>query len=526
MTTHLNPYDEVPYGEASYTQTHPNRIATIATLLGLSPAPIERCRVLELGSAGGANLIPMAYGLPDSIFIGVDYSPRQIEFGQQMIRGLRLSNVKLQALDVREIDESFGKFDYIIAHGLYSWVPHEVQEQILTICQQNLAPNGVAYISYNTYPGWHLFDIVRNAMRFRTRNITDPEERAKEARALIEFMADSPITSSETPWSVLMHAYNTVIQVESEYLDKKPTSVMLHDEMEAVNLPCYFHEFMERAEAHGLQYLAEAHFPYVMPGNLPKSVSQGIGQMATSLIEVEQYMDFLRNRTFRQTLLCHPEQTIDRRLKPERLQGLYASSPARVGELDEDERQPNAEKFIAADGLSFVTTDPITKAAFHYLIQRWPQVVAISDLVDAVRAEVYAYRVPSTTPEQDYNNLAAQLLQAYSRSIDMVELHMYPPQCVMTVSQRPVLSAVARAQAQHGNVVTNMRHENAEMDNTSLFLAPRLDGTNDREALLAMLKDAVVLPQGQTLTAEAEAGIAKELDSTLAWMAQSALLVG
>jgi methyltransferase-like protein/SAM-dependent methyltransferase len=468
----------------------------------------------------------MAYELPESHFVGVDYSPRQISFGQDMIASLGLNNVDLHALDVREINESFGQFDYIIAHGLYSWVPAEVQDQILRICRQNLAPDGIAYVSYNTYPGWHLFDIVRNAMRFRTRNITDPDERAKEARAFIEFMADSPITSSEAPWSVLMHAYNSVMQVESEYLDKKPSSVMLHDELEAVNLPCYFHEFVERAERHGLQYLAEAHFPYVMPGNLPKTVSQGIGQIATSLIEIEQYMDFLRNRTFRQTLLCHPEQKIDRRLKPERLRGLYASSPARVGELEEKERQPNAEKFIAADGLSFVTTDAITKAAFHYLMKLWPRVISVSELVDEVRRQVYAYRVPSTTAEQDFTNLATQLLQAYSRSIDMVELHVYPPRCVTTVSERPVMSAVARAQAKHGNVVTNMRHENAELDNTSRFLAPRLDGANDRAALFDILKNAVVLPHGQSLTSEAEAGIARELDGTLDWMAKSALLVG
>lgn len=526
MTSQLNPYDEVPYGEASYTQTHPNRLATIATLLGLDPTPIERCRVLELGSAGGANLIPMAYGLPDSQFLGMDYSPRQVEVGQEMIRSLGLTNVELRVQDVREIDDSFGQFDYIIAHGLYSWVPPEVQEHILRICKQNLAPNGIAYISYNTYPGWHLFDTVRSAMRFRTRSISDPEERAKEARAFIEFLADSPITSAETPWSVLMHAYNTVMQVESEYLEKKPDSVMLHDELEAINSPCYFYEFVERAETHGLQYLAEAHFPYVMPGNLPKSVTQRIGQMATSLVEIEQYMDFVRNRTFRQTLLCHPEQKIDRRLKPERLRGLYASSPARVGELDEKERQPNLEKFIAADGLSFVTTDAITKAAFHYLIGLWPRVISVPELVEVVRAQVYAYQVPATTAEQDFTTLATQLLQAYSRSIDMIELHVFPPRCVTIVSERPVMSAVARAQSKLGNVVTNMRHENAELDNTSRFLAPHLDGTHDRAALLDMLKNAVVLPQGQSLSQDAEAGIARELDTTLEWMAQSALLVG
>jgi methyltransferase-like protein/SAM-dependent methyltransferase len=526
MSTTVNPYDEVPYGEASYTQTHPNRTATIATLLGLDIAPVERCRVLELGSAGGANIIPMAYELPQSQFIGVDYSARQVETGQAMIRALGLTNVELRAMDVRDIDESFGQFDYIIAHGLYSWVPQDVREQILVICKQNLAPNGVAYVSYNTYPGWHMFEIIRNAMRFRTRDIAEPDEKAKTARDFIEFLADSPLTSTETPWSLLMHAYTTLMQVESEYLNHKPPSVMLHDELEVVNAPCYFYEFVERAESHGLQYLAESHFPYVMPGNLPQQVAQGIGKISGSLVDIEQYMDFVRNRTFRQTLLCHQGVAIDRRLKMDRVENLYASSPARVGELDENDRKPGAEKFIAADGLSFVTTDPIARAAFHCLIDNYPQIVRLDELVEAVRAQVYAYRVPSTTVEEDTRTLATQLLQAYSRSIDMIELHSYCPRFVPMVSERPVISAVAREQAKRGKVVTTMRHENAEMDDTGVFLAPLLDGTHDRAALLEMLKSAVVLPGGDSPKPEAADGIAKELDNTLDWLAKGALLVG
>lgn len=526
MTNTLNPYDEVPYGEASYTQTHPNRAATIATLLGLNPTPIEHCRVLELGSAGGANLIPMAYQLPNSQFIGVDYSPRQVEVGQKMIETLGLTNVELRAMDVRDLDASFGQFDYIIAHGLYSWVPPDVQEQVLRICKQNLAPNGVAYVSYNTYPGWHMFDIVRNAMRYRTRNIQEPEERAKAAREFIDFLADAPISSGESTWNVLMHAYNTLMQVESEYLDHKPASVMLHDEMEAINAPCYFHEFMARVQPHGLQYLAEAHFPYVMPSNLPASISRGIGSMSESLIDIEQYMDFVRNRTFRQTLLCHDDITIDRRLKVERLKGMAVSSPARIGELTDEERKPGAEKFIAADGISFVTTDAITKAAFRHLIERWPHIITIDELIETARAKVYAYQVPATTWEQDFANVGTQLLQAYSRTIDMIDLHTYVPRYATTVSERPIMSVVAREQAKHGNVVTTMRHENAELDNTSIFLTRYLDGTHDRDALLEKLKSAVVLPEGQQISAETEARIARELDGTLDWMAQSALLVG
>lgn len=526
MSTGVNPYDAVPYDDAAYVQTHPNRTATIATLLGLNPAPVEKCRVLELASASGGNLIPMAYECPESEFIGVDYSAREVEVGQEMIRTLGLTNVELRTMDVRDIDQSFGQFDYIIVHGLYSWVTPDIQDQILAICKQNLAPNGIAYVSYNSYPGWHMFDIARNAMLFRTRNITDPDEKAKAARDFIDFLADSPLNYAENPWGVLMHAYTTFMQVEAEYLTRKPPAAFLHDELENVNAPCYFFQFMERAEKHGLEYLAESHFPNVMLSGLPQQIAQEIEKMSGNLIEMEQYMDFVRNRTFRQTLLCHQGTAIDRGLDPERIHSLYVSSPASVGELDEDEQKPGAEKFVSERGLSFVTNDPIVRGAFHCLIQNYPQIIRMDELVEAVRAQVYAYRIPATTPEQDTMSLASYFLQAYSRSMDMIELHAYRPHFVWGVSERPVLSPVAREQAKRGKVVTNMRHEAIELHQTALFLAPHLDGTNDRSALLEKLKSAVVLPSGGRLQPEAEEAIAKELDDTLNWMAKSALLVG
>src|SRR5262249_18767962 len=83
-------YDEVPYPSVPFPQTHPDRPATVATLLGLNPVPADRCRVLELGCASGGNLIPLAYGLPDSTFLGIDLSSEQIAQGQKTVQALGL----------------------------------------------------------------------------------------------------------------------------------------------------------------------------------------------------------------------------------------------------------------------------------------------------------------------------------------------------------------------------------------------------------------------------------------------------
>jgi SAM-dependent methyltransferase len=154
-----NPYDEVLYPSRTLPQTHPSRLATVAFLRGMQPASIGRCRVLELGCGTAANLIPMAFHHPESEFVGLDLAERPIAFGRSNISALGLHNITLHLMDLCEANpERLGCFDYIIAHGVYSWVPQSVRERILAISREMLNPQGVAYISYNAYPGDELLE--------------------------------------------------------------------------------------------------------------------------------------------------------------------------------------------------------------------------------------------------------------------------------------------------------------------------------------------------------------------------------
>src|SRR5262249_56994216 len=133
-------YDEVPYESLPFAQTHPDRLASVATLFGMRPAPADRCRVLELGCARGGNLIPLALALPQGRFLGIDLSGRQVADGQKVVAALDLTNIELKQLSINEVDAGWGPFDYIICHGVYSWVPPAVQDKILEVCATNLAP--------------------------------------------------------------------------------------------------------------------------------------------------------------------------------------------------------------------------------------------------------------------------------------------------------------------------------------------------------------------------------------------------
>ena len=159
MSTHLTDvlsqaYDAVPYASHPFPQSAPENLEAIAHLFGLAACPPAQARVLELGCASGGNLIPLAARYPQLQAVGIDLSTVQVQQGQQDIARAGLGNVTLQNMNLEEVDASLGQFDYIICHGVYSWVPPAVQTAILRIASENLAPDGVAYISYNTYPGW------------------------------------------------------------------------------------------------------------------------------------------------------------------------------------------------------------------------------------------------------------------------------------------------------------------------------------------------------------------------------------
>jgi len=191
MAANTYSYDELPYDSHPFVQTTPSRLATVATLFGMNPVPIDKCRVLELGSAAGGNIAPLAELYPDSEFVGVDLSARQIADGQKVVQAAGLKNITLRHASITDVDESYGKFDYIICHGVFSWVPDPVRQKILAVSAALLNPQGVAYVSYNTYPGWHMRGMIRDMMRFHAMLFDTPARRVEQARALLDFLAQS-----------------------------------------------------------------------------------------------------------------------------------------------------------------------------------------------------------------------------------------------------------------------------------------------------------------------------------------------
>jgi methyltransferase-like protein/2-polyprenyl-3-methyl-5-hydroxy-6-metoxy-1,4-benzoquinol methylase len=480
-------YDELPYPSHPYPYTHPDHLGAVATILGLRPAPADRCRVLELGCAGGGNLIPLAYAYPESTFIGVDLSIEQIREAEGLRKALGLTNVDLRAMSILEVDDRFGFFDFIICHGVYSWVPQAVQEKILEICAVHLSPEGIGFVSYNTYPGWHMRGMIRALMGFHDRRFGEetPLKRVAQARALLTFLAEA-VPQENSPYSLLLREH-------LELLGQCSDPYLFHEHLEECNEPVYFMEFCERLAEHGLRYLGESEFRMMVPStSFPPEVQDRLKAVAPTFLEMEQYMDFLRNRMFRQTLVCRGNLRPNYEVRAERLFDLQLASPVRPASDSPDLSSDSPEEFIASDGSSVTTPTPIVKAALVHLGERWPASVAFDTLLARARTKVVdPLREDSASDDQ---NLGTALLTAYAKvGRKVVELSVRPPAFSAEVSERPVASSLVRFQAQTMTRVTNLRHEVVQLSPFDVELVRLLDGTRDRTALVEALVEVVRL---------------------------------
>jgi methyltransferase-like protein/predicted O-methyltransferase YrrM len=522
----LTLYDEVPYPSALYPHTHPDRLATMAALFGLKVAPVEACRVLELGCGDGTNLIAMAYALPRSQFVGIDLARRPIATGQETIKELGLSNISLRQLDLLDTTPDLGPFDFIIAHGLYSWVPQAVRDKLLALCGAFLTENGVAYVSYNAYPGCHFRDLTRGMMRYHVAKFSDPNQKVQQARAFLKFLAES----REEP-----ELYHQILKGELHQALTRPETALFHDDLSSVNQPFYFYEFIDHASSHGLQYLSEANLWAMEAESYSPDVRALLDKLdPADVISREQYYDFVECRRFRRTLLCRKGVILDRSLQPERLYGLRFAGEIRPMSEVPDLRSASPEIFRALAGSELEISRPLAKAAFTRLGTIWPQSIAFYDLVEASQGYLGTDHGGHTSPnEEAKQELGRALLQAHLAGC--VEIHAHRTPFVTDLSERPTASSLARLQLRKGISISTLRHEHLRIeDSLSRQLILLLDGTRDRAALLKHLGElansSAVGVNHNSKTArdvrQISSGLRDGLDTNLASLARLAVLVG
>jgi len=447
------------YPSQPFAASHPDRLATLATLYGMKPAPVDRCRVLELGCADGGNIIPMAELLPASELVGIDVSGYEISAGGETIRALGLDNIRLEMVDILDIDASFGRFDYVICHGVFSWAPDEVQDKIFAVCRQNLADDGVAYVNYNTYPGWHIQGMIRDMLRYLSVKHEDPRKRAKEARKTLDgLLASTPPQGSP---------YHAILKAELENLRARSDGFLYHAYLDVVNRPLYFHQFIQRATAVGLQYLGDAQSGWRWSPPPAENVKSSLSELADDHVEHEQLVDFIVNRSSRYSLLCHGEADLREQPAVDSLKRLYVSAHVAHETTGLDPVGNVSAVFRTPSGRSIATSDPNLNAALTIMAEIWPLRLPFGELDSRVRSAV-----KESYAEHWYRGLLG------CHQAGIVELNASDAKYTTQVDERPRTTRYARRQAESGNFVTNIRHGLSRLNDVDRAIVRRLDGTN------------------------------------------------
>ncbi|TDK24458.1 methyltransferase domain-containing protein [Luteimonas aestuarii] len=479
-------YDDLPYSSYAYQYSAPEQLAAVASLFGLPSAGIATARVLELGCGAGGNLVPVALRHPACKAVGVDISRIQIDEGKGVIDRLGIGNISLVEADLLELDaESLGEFDYIIAHGVYSWVPRQVQEAMLALIHRCLAPDGVAYISYNTYPGWKTKEIVRDAMLMHGGARPTATEQVAYGRSMLGFLKQTALAGGLTAAAV----DECMAQVMNG-----PIDYVAHEYLAPYNQPCYFHEFVRRVEKHGLAYLGEAQPSMMMPSNYNPELSRQLyGALGGDQVRVEQYLDFAVSRVFRQTLLVHAERAAGLRWELDRgaLHGMhFASRLATVGGPIVLDGQP--QEFVAPPNTANISVALSgIKQAIDLLAKTWPGTVTRDEMIR------YAYQTQGGNDAVSAEVLGGAIDELCEKLVlrGMAQVRLAAVAVVPASGDRPVVDPVVRKQlaslAPHRKHVANAWHDSVEVMDIDRLLFPLMDGTVDRAELIAATVDAL-----------------------------------
>ena len=288
-----------PYASAPFLESY-------ARLLGLSPAPASTARILEIGSSYGGNLISQALFYLKATFTGIEIAPTQVSVGKTYIDQLGITNLALLEGDVNESHHHLGTYDYIIAHGFYSWVDEETKDNFLHLCKEHLAENGILYMSYNTYPGWHKMDSVRALLEFANKEIDTLNHREKVRHG----------KTVASKLGALMLEYDTVKTQQASFLQslrqtlQKQDCYVGHDHLEPVNTPVYFHQCMDHMAEHGFTYLCDCDLNLSFPDVYDETLRTKLQDLAPhDPLAREQYIDFMLNTAFRKSLFTHKGAT-------------------------------------------------------------------------------------------------------------------------------------------------------------------------------------------------------------------------
>lgn len=285
------------YPAMSHPPGHPSVISATALLGGLRLSPIDTMRILEIGCSTGHHILPIAAAFPDAEITAIDLDATAIAEATRLADLAQLSNITFVCADLTKWQTPQKSFDFIIAHGVFSWVNDTAKSALLQLCQYALKPQGAAMISYNTQPGWALRQPLRE-MTLTLQQLDLAHGSADKALQWIEGALDS----REDPYA--QYLLETVRDTRA-----KGEQQLKFDDLAPVNDPCYFSQFFHWCDQAGLAYVGEADSTLPQTSLLSAAAKAQLQGLAGSPLLLEQMTDFLTGRTFRCSVICRKEAT-------------------------------------------------------------------------------------------------------------------------------------------------------------------------------------------------------------------------
>jgi len=508
-------YDQVRYPAQVYPKLHPSRLAAIARLHGVPVASPKGCRLLEVGCGDGLSLLALAMAYPDSQFVGVDLSHAAIARGNAMRARLGLDNLSLLDVDLLTWEPGDESFDFVIAHGFYSWVPPEVRERLLALCNQTLAPKGVACISYNALPGCHMRRMLWDMLKFHSEGVQNPTERVSRAQEFLDLLKTGLPENS---------LYATTMSGEIEDLmDRLNPNVLFHDDLAEINDPCTLDQFVRHARENDLTFVAEANYHEMSPRKAHERVQPLLEQIARDdLVAKEQYLDFFTGRRFRQTILCRIDAAPASTPDAEVIGTLQVVSGLQPDEVGPDVQGRMRFSLPASGGV--VTDNAVVQAMLKECADICPQPRWVLDLLDSAMSASRSGGARAAEMDK------AQQFLTRAFEVGLVELHCDAPRFANAASQHPRASRLAQLQLEAGeSLVTSLRPSTVEIiDPITRSLLLALDGHRDRREVLAFMAKELTLFQsgedGNHAPPIDAVEMAAKLDANLATMARLGLL--
>ncbi|GAB4534360.1 MAG: lysine methyltransferase [Parvularculaceae bacterium] len=460
-------YDNDPYVNVTFDFTAPHFVFGAARLFGLDAPKLDGARILELGCGRGGNLIALAYYNPNAQFVGVDLARRQIDEARGLAECLKLPNVRFEHMSVEDIQDSFGEYDYIFAHGLLSWTPPAVRKKIFSVSKRNLAPGGLAMLSFNALPGWHSVRGLRDLMLFHARNTPEMAQRVRMGREIVELLSKQSI---QTPPLV------QAAKREAAIFGRAPDNYIIHDHLGAHNHAYYLTEFAEIARESGLRFVTDTDISMLGMALLPEPARR-VALSGADMIEQQQYCDFFVDQRFRRAILCHEDARPVYRIDTEIIEKLQFIPKKPIPDEIRNLRPREVREVSWSCGLfSQKTSDPLTVAALRNIGGRSPQLATGAEIADAAVDEAFAGEALDAPARADRR----QRVLAYLTNSTLQGFFL-------PASERPAGRPSGDASKPRFNTLVRKRMEDSEASAaTSLHLEFRFD---DLDRLLAPLMD-------------------------------------